>query len=325
MCLVAIALDQSRQFPLVIAANRDEFHERPTARLAWWRADAHGPEILGGRDQQGGGTWLGLAGNGRLALLTNIRDGRVPPDPAAPSRGGIVPLWLGDSLPPDEFWMRVALSGHNPFNLIAMDFAAGDCWWAASNLATPRRLGKGLYGLSNAALDTPWPKVERLKAEMAGAIDRHGQVAPLADALLRALGDRSLAHDDDLPETGVPIDLERQLSAAFIRMPDRRYGTRSSTLVITERVGRHLVTHVIERSYTAGPGVALMRRATLRDWPPRYTQGLEPTWSAGQAPVSEGDAAHAAHAAHAADEAGEAPRLVRPRARSLLKPAKKRH
>lgn len=319
MCLVAIALDQSRQFPLVIAANRDEFFDRPTARLAWWRAEAHGPEVLGGRDLKDGGTWLGLAGNGRLALLTNIRNGQQDPDPQAPSRGGIVPLWLAASTPPDEFWMRVALSGHNPFNLIAMDFAAGECWWAASTLATPRRLGKGLYGLSNAALDTPWPKSERLKSELAMSIDRHDSVAALTDALMRALGDRSLAHDDDLPETGIPRDLERQLSAAFIRTPDKRYGTRSSTVVITERIGRRMVTHVIERSTTAGPGVALMRQAQLRDWPPRYTQGMAPAWSAGDAPVSESHGPGTGP-----EEAAEPPRLVRPRARGLLKPAKPR-
>lgn len=319
MCLVAIALDQSRQFPLVIAANRDEFFERPTARLAWWQADAQGPEILGGRDQKDGGTWLGLAGNGRLALLTNIRNGEVPPDPAAPSRGAIVPQWLAATSPPDEFWMRVALSGHNPFNLIAMDFAAGECWWAASSLATPRRLGRGLFGLSNAALDTPWPKVERLKAEVGAAIGQHAQLDALSNALMRALGDRSLAHDEDLPETGIPIELERQLSAAFIRTPDRRYGTRSSTVVITERVGRRMVTHMIERTFTAGPGIALMRHATLRDWPPRYTQGMAPAWSSGTAPVSEGGAAASA------DEGGDAPRVVRPRARGLLKPAKRRN
>lgn len=310
MCLVALALDQDRRFPLVLASNRDEFFERPTSRLGWWTPDSGGPEILSGRDLQAGGTWLGLTATGRLALVTNVRDpSRF--DPEAPSRGELVPRWLHSQLPLDRFWMEIALSGYNGFNLIAADFARGDCFWASSAVPLPRRLERGLYGLSNAVLDTPWPKVARLKAQVRSAI---ATLAPeegvdqLATRLFEALADRSLAPDEQLPDTGVPRDLERQLSAAFIRTADGRYGTRCSTLVITERVKRQLVTQVFERSYTAGPGVALLRRSRLLGWPPRYSaSGASSRVSAETLPAG-------------LDELPADPGAKRTRARGVIKP-----
>lgn len=270
MCLIALAIDQSRRFPLVVAANRDEFHTRPSARLAWWTHEDGGPAILGGRDLEAGGIWLGLTAAGRLAMVTNVRDpSRI--DAQAPSRGQIVPQWLRGSEPTDRFWMRTALSGYNGFNLVAADFKRGECFWA-SNLggAHPKRLERGVYGVSNASLDTAWPKTTTLKQRLRSAVDVADSVEALASAMFTALGDRQLAEESELPATGVPLALERALSAAFIRIPDRQYGTRCSTLVISERVGRSLVTHVLERSYTASGAVALLRQATLKHWPPRY-------------------------------------------------------
>lgn len=305
MCLIALALDQHRRFPLVIAANRDEFFDRPAARLAWWQPAHGGPQVLSGRDLHAGGTWMGVTAEGRLAMLTNIRrPGAV--DPAAPSRGAIVPLWLRGDLPPDRFWMQVALSGHNPFNLIAADFRRGDCWWASSDAASPRRLDRGLYGLSNASLDTPWPKVQALKARVREALDEADSAQALSTQLFAALADRRIADDAVLPNTGIALERERGLSAAFIRLPEMGYGTRCSTLVIAERVNRRLVTHVFERSFPAGAGLALLRQSTLKDWPPRYTDAAAPVAQA-QA-VLEGDAG-----------AQEMP-ARRTRVRSLLKP-----
>lgn len=269
MCLIALAIDQSRRFPLVVAANRDEFHARPAARLAWWTSEDNGPAILGGRDLEAGGTWLGLTAAGRLAMVTNVRDpSRADAD--APSRGQIVPQWLRGTEPTDRFWMRTALSGYNGFNLIAADFKRGECFWASNVGAHPKRLERGVHGVSNASLDTPWPKTSALKQRLRLAVDEADSVDALASALFSALGDRQQAAEADLPATGVPLEVERALSAAFIRMPERQYGTRCSTLVISERVGRSLVTHVMERSYTASGAVALLRQATLKHWPPRY-------------------------------------------------------
>jgi uncharacterized protein with NRDE domain len=286
MCLVSLAIDASRRFPLVVAANRDEYFDRPTARLGWWTPGHGGPEILSGRDLKAGGTWMGLTAQGRFALVTNVRTPQDT-DPAAPSRGEIVPLWLRGDLPMDRFWMQVGLTGYNGFNLIAADLAHGDCFWGSNRARFVQRLEKGVYGLSNALLDTPWPKVERLKQRMRAALRESDSVEALADALFGALADRTIVPDECLPSTGLPLEWERWLSPAFIRTPDARYGTRSSTVLITERVGRRFVTHVIERSFgnSRGPGVALLRRSTLKAWPPRGATRTRPT-PAGAAEVS---------------------------------------
>ena len=269
MCLVALAIDENRRFPLVIATNRDEFFDRPAARMAWWAPDEGGPEILAGRDLHAGGTWLGLSAAGRLALVTNVRRPQQP-DPEAPSRGGIVPQWLRTELRPDQFWMQTSLSGYAPFNLIAADFRRGDCFYASNDLAIPRRIERGIFGLSNASLDTPWPKVTRLKQRLGEALKTAESIDGLSSQLFAALADRDFAPDDLLPSTGIGRDRERVLSSAFIRTPDGAYGTRCSTIIITEKIKRQLVTHVFERTFTAGPGLALLRRTVLKDWPPRY-------------------------------------------------------
>lgn len=277
MCLIALAIDQHRRFPLVLATNRDEFFGRPTARLAWWQPEDAAAPVLGGRDLLHGGTWLGLSAQGRLAVVTNVRHGQAA-DPQAPSRGHIVPAWLAQRESADRFWMRTALSGHNGFNLLALDFKNNHCFWA-SNLSThPLRLASGLYALSNGLMgDAPWPKVSRLKLELKRALDFCSPEAPLdslADTLFAALADRQVAPDEALPETGLPLLRERELSAAFVRTADGLYGTRSSTLVITERVQRRLVTHVIERSFSGQGGAVLVRRSQLKHWPPRPTDPL---------------------------------------------------
>lgn len=309
MCLVALAIDQSRRFPLVLATNRDEFFQRPTARLSWWSPGPGLPDILGGRDLEGHGTWLGLTALGRLALVTNVRD-PARHDPAAPSRGQIAQHWLAGDLATDRFWMRTALSGYNGFNLIAADFLRGDCFWASNSNAHPTRLERGLYGLSNASLDTPWPKVRLIKSRLQDSINDSDSTELLASRLFEALADRSPAPDGELPSTGVSHEWEKLLSPAFIRAPEHGYGTRCSTLVITERVNKRLITHVLERTFSPSGGMALLRRSVLKDWPPRYTQGeaLEP---AVQQAVTETDEAHGAVAP---------PVARKTRARTLLKP-----
>lgn len=312
MCLVALAIDQSRRFPLVVAANRDEFFKRPTARLAWWSPGAGRPDILGGRDLEAGGTWLGLTAAGRLAFVTNVRDPSRQ-DPQAPSRGDIVPRWLAGDLQTDRFWMRTALAGHNGFNLVAADFQRGECFWASNHEVHPVRLERGLFGLSNGRLDAPWPKVDLLKARVDAALSTSDSVDTLSARLFEALGDRTLADDALLPSTGVSHEWEKLLSAAFIRTPDGSYGTRCSTLVITERVNKRLVTHVLERTYGAAGGMALLRRSTLKDWPPRYSE--EPP---AEAPV-QGSVDEAEEPSSGTEAA---PR--KRRVRSLLKPERPR-
>jgi uncharacterized protein with NRDE domain len=273
MCLLSLALDVSSRFPFVLAGNRDEFTERETARLGWWELAGQSP-ILGGRDLQAGGTWLGITPHGRLGVLTNYRQPSKD-DKEAPSRGEIVPLWLRGDKPMHQLWPQLAMTGYNGFNLVALDFAQGECFWVSNTAKHPQRLDRGLYGLSNGHLDSDWPKVDRLKANTKQALGDCDTVDDLSIALFEALADTTVPPDDQLPHTGIKLDWERVLSPAFIRTSDGTYGTRCSTVIITERVNKRLVTHVMERTYTAGARMALLRKVTLKNWPPRHTMQAE--------------------------------------------------
>jgi uncharacterized protein with NRDE domain len=196
VCLIALAIDFDRRFPLVVAANRDEFFDRPAARLGWWSPGPGQADVLSGRDLQSGGTWLGLTAQGRLAMVTNVRQpSRF--DAQAPSRGQIIPEWLSESEVTDRFWMRTALMGYNGFNLVAADFRRGECFWASNNGAAPVRLERGVYGVSNASLDTPWPKVNALKAALKQALSSADTLDALSSQLFAALANRSTPPDDD--------------------------------------------------------------------------------------------------------------------------------
>ena len=270
MCLVAFALDQSSRFPFVMAANRDEFFDRPAARLGWWEPETPGPAILGGRDLHAGGTWLGLTALGRLGMVTNVRDPQDM-DPQAPSRGQIVPQWLKGDLHMSMLWPRLAMSGYNGFNMIALDFAQGECFWLNNKRLYPERLQRGIFGLSNAQLNTPWPKVQALKGTLKAALPEAQDADELAHTLFEALADPAEAPDDQLPRTGVSHEWEKMLSSAFIRASNGLYGTRCSTVIVTERVNKRLVTHVMERTFAGQSNLALLRRVTLKNWPPRHT------------------------------------------------------
>jgi uncharacterized protein with NRDE domain len=268
MCLVALALEQSPRFPFVVAANRDEFFARPAAPLGLWSAGPGRPDILGGRDLQGGGTWLGLNAGGRFALLTNVRD-PARNAASAPSRGEIVPHWLRGDLDAVAFQAQVASVGYNGFNVVAADLSRGEVFHASDRTSARTALSSGIHGLSNAGLDTPWPKVLALKSRLARALREAGSLDALRDALFDALADPAPAPDGALPSTGVALDWERSLSAAFIALPARGYGTRCSTLLITERGPRGSVTHVFERSFDAAARAGADRHVALSDWPPR--------------------------------------------------------
>lgn len=267
MCLVALAIGQNERFPWVLASNRDEFFDREAAPLAWWRPDPAAAPILSGRDLSAGGTWLGLNGHGRLALVTNVREpGRFVA--ALPSRGDLVPQWLqagAGAIDP-----RVVLAvPRNGFNLLAADltqdpWAQPDCEagvWMSNRAGPPQTLHAGMYGLSNAALDTPWPKALRLQRQVQGLLPGADGVAALTDALFAALADRTLAADAELPATGVPLERERLLSSIFIRLraaeaQGRDYGTRCSTVVVVERRADHPVLHVLERCFDASGDIS---------------------------------------------------------------------
>jgi uncharacterized protein with NRDE domain len=242
MCLVAWAVGRHPRFPWVLASNRDEFFDRPAAPLHWWRPAAGGTEVLGGRDLGAGGTWLGLNRLGRLALVTNVREpGRH--DAASPSRGALVVQALGVAAVGDDWLDGIARAPRNGFNLLTAALAGDGFAWVGNRPVQQRRGGAGVWGLSNAALDTPWPKVQRLKARLAHALLAAGSADALVVSALAALADRRVAADAALPNTGVALARERLLSPACIAIPGPDpaagsvYGTRCSTVVVVERLG----------------------------------------------------------------------------------------
>ncbi|HND25340.1 MAG TPA: NRDE family protein [Rhodocyclaceae bacterium] len=242
MCLILVAWQARADYPLVVAANRDEFFARPAAAAAWWD-DA--PALFAGRDLEAGGTWLGLSRQGRFAALTNFRDpARVRA--GAPSRGALVADFLQGRESTDDALARLAAEGprYNGFNLLLSDGVTLGVFEseADSGRRAGRRLAPGLYALSNHLLDTPWPKVSAGKSRLARALDALPDDTPLRD-LLR---DDRPAPDAALPRTGVSLAWERMLSSAFIRAPG--YGTRCSTVIVRDRFGW---TRVVESTWDA--------------------------------------------------------------------------
>ena len=238
MCLVLIALDSHPDYSLIVAANRDEFYDRPTAAAAFW-ADA--PWILAGRDLQAGGTWLGVDRRGRFAAVTNYRQGHR--EPVAPrSRGHLVSEYLTTGIDARAHIERVErdASLYNGFNLIAGD--ARGLFYFSNREGRVRALDAGIYGLSNHLLDTPWPKVTKGRDALTTLLAEDG--TELVPNLLVLLADRRQAAPDVLPRTGVSPDWERLLSSAFIASSD--YGTRSSTVVL---VGRDGAVVFVERTF----------------------------------------------------------------------------
>jgi uncharacterized protein with NRDE domain len=252
MCIVVFNWTPETVAPLSLAANRDEFFARPTLAMDWWPGDS----VLAGRDLKSGGTWMGVTRTGRFALVTNVRDPSLR-KANAPSRGMIVSDFLNDDANTETFLQTLATraSAYEGFNLVcgSVSSASRELWFLNSVEPTPRRLEHGTYALSNATLDTPWPKTKRIKTAFdeimnSKASDDHSQAI---DALLT---DNTLATDDTLPNTGVPIEWERTLSSIFIRHRDGEgrvvYGTRSSSQlhVNFDRVHVRETTHLEEKT-----------------------------------------------------------------------------
>ena len=229
MCLILLALDSHPDYSLILAANRDEFYDRPTAPAAFWD-DA--PTVLAGRDLKAGGTWLGIDGHGRFAAVTNYRQGERE-TPAPHSRGILVSDFLTRDVGALEHVERVRAEAdlYNGFNLIA-----GDPWgvfYFSNRQRRIRHLVPGVYGLSNHLLNTPWPKVAASKDAFSKLLR---EPAPdLTGELFALLSDRHRAPDAELPSTGVSREWESLLSSAFIATDD--YGTRSSTVMLIGRDG----------------------------------------------------------------------------------------
>lgn len=245
MCFIVFAYRSHPRYHLVLASNRDEFYERPTAPADFWE---EAPDVLAGRDLKGGGTWFGVTRQGRFAALTNVREpGKHRPD--APTRGALVADFLTGTASPSAYLHAVRDSAHryNGFNLIVGD-TRHLCYFGNRD-GDVRTLSPGLYGLSNRTLDTPWPKIERGKAALADVLESD-VIAP--EALFSFLDDRTQAPDENLPDTGVGLEWERLLSPIFIQSPS--YGTRASTLLLMTAEGHvTFVERTFEKNATVKP------------------------------------------------------------------------
>jgi uncharacterized protein with NRDE domain len=221
VCLIALAWRARRDLPLVVAANRDEWRERPAKAAHWW---PERPELLAGRDLQAGGTWMGVTRAGRFAAVTNFRD---PSDKrsTARSRGTLVTQFLLGNESPARFLSNLSARApeYNGFNLIVGDGTS--LFYFGSREGQPRAIEPGVHAISNHVLDEPWPKVVAAQVAMDEALEERDPMG----ALFTMLSDPGRAADEDLPKTGVGIEWERRLSAALITGAD--YGTRASTVV----------------------------------------------------------------------------------------------
>jgi len=240
MCLILIAHHLTEQTPLLVLANRDEFYDRPTAAAAPWNECR---ELIAGRDLASGGSWFGVRGL-RWASVTNVREG-VEHSHSHRSRGWLVRDYLLSEDSPQDFLEKNAnqITKYAGFNLLLGDDK--ELWYSSNRGPVAQKLGPGIYGLSNHLLDKPWPKVKRGKVALQALMSR-SQVD--LDRTFAILADTTRAADADLPDTGVPLEWERALSAAFIS--ERDYGTRCSTLLMRTGGGNHLL---VERRFAASP------------------------------------------------------------------------
>lgn len=264
MCLIAFAIGASKRWPLVIASNRDEFLDRPTLPLDRWKTPG-GQEIISGRDLRAGGTWLGMSPGGRVAFLTNVRE--AGPKNAAFSRGELVTRWLESHSNAEAFSAFVEKDQHrySGFNLVIGDVQRNAWTWMTNRGPVSHSgwhcetLASGIYGLSNAALDTPWPKTLALKSALNAALrqsDNSNKGNGLSqDLLWTVLGNCLRAPFHSLPATGVSQSMEAALSSAFVDFPEHGYGTRSSTILVASKLtdpiqGKTMKVDVTERTYS---------------------------------------------------------------------------
>lgn len=238
MCILFIAIDQHKDYPLVIAANRDEFHPRPTKSAYFWHEQ---PSILAGQDLQANGTWLGLNQHGDFSALTNIR-GVKALNPEARSRGELVKLALQSSEHTNHDWLVANAEHYNPFNLIFTE--RGNLYCFNSESLQRNELSSGFHAICNGAMDDVWPKMAKGEQLLEQLISEQQPLNP--EHLFAIMKDSTQAPDNLLPDTGVGLDWERKLSSIFIKSSD--YGTRSTSIILKHVSGS---VDFYEQSYTA--------------------------------------------------------------------------
>lgn len=237
MCLVVLSWQQHPQYPLIVAANRDEIHTRPSQAAHWWSDDSN---IVGGRDLVAGGTWLALHRNGRFATITNYRDAQTQRRKFR-SRGRLVHDFLTSDVSPADYLQAIDGAKYAGFNLLVSDGTT--LAWVSNRAEGVKVLQPGIYGLSNALLDAPWHKVKRAKHALATLLQ---QDSINDSALYRLLDDRQKAPTDEVDGNHLPFETAYAVSAPFIVLPN--YGTRSSSVVLRSNDGEW---HLGERNFDA--------------------------------------------------------------------------
>ena len=234
MCLIIFAHQANPDLPLVVAANRDEFYARPTQTARFWTDQPEPGAILAGKDLQAGGTWLGITRSGRFAAVTNIRDpSQLERKPR--SRGELtLNFLLGQQSAADyAAELHHSFADFAGYNLLLGD--GNDFYYVNNFEALSRRLEPGVYGLSNGLLNNDWPKVARGRHGLATLLNSDGNLQ--TTQLIALMSNREQASDAELPNTGLPPEMERRLSAAFITDDNRGYGTLCSTAIIQDAAG----------------------------------------------------------------------------------------
>jgi uncharacterized protein with NRDE domain len=226
MCLVVLAIEQHPRFPLILAANRDEFHARPAKQAHWWPDK---PDIVGGRDLQAGGTWLAVHRDGRFATVTNYRDAE-PPSPRHRSRGHLVTDYLDNDLAPSAYLDTIDEDAYAGFNLIVG--AANDVAYLSNREEGTRTLGPATYGLSNALLDGPWHKVETSRKKFSALLEADDVNET---SIMRLMNDRSKAPVSEVEKGRLDFGTAHAITAPFIVMPD--YGTRCTSVLLADENG----------------------------------------------------------------------------------------
>jgi len=240
MCLIALKFAPGQPRFLLLAANRDEEHARPARPMAWWGG---GRDVLAGRDERAGGTWMATGRSGRWAAVTNLRNGA--PVAGRRSRGDLPTGFVDGGLSPEDYVRRVwgGRADYGPFNLLA---GTAESLWYCSSVMAPQNVPPGVHALSNGRLDEPWPKSRRVATALRGL---SSGAAVDCERLFGLMDDRQTAPDEELPDTGVGLELERLLSPPFI--VGEHYGTRCTTILSLHSRGRSLAA---ERSFDAAGG-----------------------------------------------------------------------
>ncbi len=282
MCLIAFAWGADERFPFVVAANRDEFLTRPTVPLSQWISPG-GACVLAGRDLRDGGTWMGFSPNGRFAMLTNVRDPKATPPEHAISRGSLPLAWLESQLQVHAWSQSIEPHRYAGFNLLVGDWTSKQCHYLSNQyiskafehiagikyeafaiklVANEVPWGE-CYGLSNAALNTPWPKTQFVKTALSESLTCEN-AEQLTRRNLQALSQSIKPEDSELPSTGVLLELERALSSPFVSHPQAQpnYGTRTS-LVAVFQAGMGLSVTEVTHSHQGSHPLRLHQRL---DW-----------------------------------------------------------